>query len=530
MITLNSVMGRRLFLLLFFILNFNLDYGQQKKITADDQKIKELTKSGLAKIKQKDFLGAMKDFSTAIAADPGNWKLHRYKGDSEIGLNKYDDAILSYTKTLSLNTNDTASYKGRAEAYRQTEQWEKAIRDYNVSIQLDSQDAVTYFGRGACLYVIQDYDLAIKDFNASLRIWPRVATIYLHRGYAYLKKDLYTKAVTDFTRYFKLGGKDINALLERGLAYTALSDERKIFIDSAMMDFSKYLEKRQDNPVLYRYFGIAYHARSDTANSRKMFKKSLELSPNNPETLFRWGNMELQIGDSHKALELLNGTLSHQNNPSSALFLKIGQAKILVKDTVGANESLSKAIKLDSTNIELYRIRASLCFLDRKRKDQVVSDIKSMIRFSYDTLEKAYGYSLISMVEMRTSETSNAIKSINTAIRLVPYEPVFYLVRAIINFSAKMSTEEVLKDIDKSIRIDPTNGDAYLLKATFYAKIKEHKKGCKELETAILHAVKVNKEMSDYICKGRIPKNGKEPDLFFPLMPRLRIDYGFKKD
>lgn len=90
----------------------------QSQVEQDVENSNHYLWSGLAKYKSKDYQGALSNWDMAIKSNPSNWVAFRRMGDAQSKLNKYREAIISYSKALSINARDTLSLKGRAESRR----------------------------------------------------------------------------------------------------------------------------------------------------------------------------------------------------------------------------------------------------------------------------------------------------------------------------------------------------------------------------------------------------------------------------
>jgi tetratricopeptide (TPR) repeat protein len=85
------------------------------------------------------------------------------KGNYQAYLEKYDEAILSYTKAIELNNEFEASYHNRGIIYAKQEEYEKALEDFNKAIEINSKYANAYHNRGFVKKILK-----IKDYEDDL--------------------------------------------------------------------------------------------------------------------------------------------------------------------------------------------------------------------------------------------------------------------------------------------------------------------------------------------------------------------------
>ena len=482
---------------------------------------------GLVKFKAKDYKGALLDFEKAIEYNSLNGKAYRSKGDVEQELNLYRKAVESYTKALEINKTDTLSYKGRANSQRMSDSYQESLGDYDIALKWDPNDPIVHFGRGSVRYKLGNYEGAITDFNFSISKLPKASIFYLKRSLAYVENSQYSEAKKDLKKYLQLGGKEEGVFYYLGLSNAYLGDFDPSLADSAIYYLTIYVssmnKSNSNDPTVYQLLGMAYSQKKDTAKTRLNFRKSLSLDSENKDTYFRWGNAELNFGDYRKANDLFTETNKRIKSPSAGFYYHSGLAKIGIKDTTEAVNNFTKALALDSNKRDVYEYRIIALFNSNKYHKVVLSDLNQLTRLAKEDQEKAEWHSVKGMIDIRVKDTLAARLEIEKAIKLRPEEPMHYMVRALLSATTNRSKEIILKDVDKAIRIDPTMAEAYLFKATYYALHGDHKNGCATLKWAIKTGASVPKEVENYICKGKMPKSGKVPELFIPFSPRLII-------
>ena len=508
------------------IICVSMGHGQAQTSAKEKALAGQYLKTGNVKYKARDYKGALADFTEAIGHDPLNGRAHRRKGDAEQELNQFKEAVLSYSIALGLNKGDTLSYKGRAESSRFSGNYKESLSDYNTAIEWDPTDTNMFFGRALSYYNLREYKKSLIDHGTVIKRYPKDPSSYFWRCAEYVALRQYLEAYRDIKKYFELGGKDDGAYYFAGLTHTRLGDNNPRKLDSAIADLTRYTHNKDEaktkDPLAYQTLGIAYSKKGDTTNAHKNFERSLELDPNNANTYFRWGSCELNLNNPKKANELIGKARQMTKDPSPYLLVYYAVAKIGIGDTIEAVNNFAEALKQDSSLSEAYERRAVFLFNNNKYHKMVLDDFDHLIRFSKEDNEKAEGHSLKSMVDMHVKDTLAAELEVEKAIKLMPEEPFHYMVRALLNANIGKDQGTVLKDVDKALRLDPTMTEAHLFKATYYAIHGDHKNGCEALKYALKTGSNVPKETQDYICKGKKPKDGKVPDLFVPISPRLR--------
>lgn len=121
-------------------------------------------------------------YNSASKLDPGSDVSHIRKGDSLWYLERYSDAIKSYTRAIDLNTKFTNPYNARGWIYMKTGRFRLAEADFSMSIQMDDQDALTFYRRGWVYYKLGNKEKAESDYKRSSLLkpnhtWPRYEKI-----------------------------------------------------------------------------------------------------------------------------------------------------------------------------------------------------------------------------------------------------------------------------------------------------------------------------------------------------------------
>ena len=133
---------------------------------------------GVKLLKANKFSEAERKFSVAIkkgVAAQGLKMSYIYKGFSLNGQEKYDDAIVCFTKAIEIDPVDPASYTDRGIAYSYKKDYNNAVKDFQKVLKIDSIDkqaeaAYYYLGRISSLQV--EFQQAISYLDILLKLVP----------------------------------------------------------------------------------------------------------------------------------------------------------------------------------------------------------------------------------------------------------------------------------------------------------------------------------------------------------------------
>ncbi len=202
------------------------------------------------------------------------------RGSVNEGKKQNEQAAADYTKAIELNPNYFDAYSRRGYIYTLNKEHTKAIADYTKSIELDPKRASVYSARGYVYYYEKEYELAFADFSKAIELDPKYALAYFYRGSAYNNKKEYDKAIADLTKSIELDSKNALAYNARGFAYSYKKE-----YNSAIADYTRSIELDPKHVLAYYNRAYAYEAKGEKILADKDRQKAtLRLNRNG----YRW--------------------------------------------------------------------------------------------------------------------------------------------------------------------------------------------------------------------------------------------------
>jgi lipoprotein NlpI len=131
---------------------------------------KAFYESGVARVKQGDYEGAIVDFDRAIEADGANPSYYAARGNAKTNTGAVDDAIADFTKAITLDPSRRVPYINRGVARLDKGDIEGAVADYTKAISLDPKNAAALSNRGCAKWQKGDVDGARNDFQQALQL------------------------------------------------------------------------------------------------------------------------------------------------------------------------------------------------------------------------------------------------------------------------------------------------------------------------------------------------------------------------
>ncbi|MDY7016031.1 MAG: tetratricopeptide repeat protein [Cyanobacteriota bacterium] len=126
---------------------------------------------GVQKLQQRDYQGAIADFSALIERESGNANAYLGRAIAYRNQENYQAALEDYNASLSLNSTNANAYLGRGITKRKTGDDRGAIEDYTQALRYNEDYGQAYYNRGLSKVELGDLDGAIADFRQAARLY-----------------------------------------------------------------------------------------------------------------------------------------------------------------------------------------------------------------------------------------------------------------------------------------------------------------------------------------------------------------------
>jgi tetratricopeptide (TPR) repeat protein len=185
------------------------------------------------------------------SVDPLHAKESYDAGVRLLEIARYNQAILSFDRTIALEPAFADGYLMRGRAYAGEARTDQAIADFTQAIRLAPQDTRPLLDRAAAYLDLKDFQNAVRDAGRAIEINAKLAEAYNLRGTAVRSLGDPRKALADFTRAVELNPNADN-YFQRGATYQMLADHK-----NAVADFDHVIAMKPDEAP-------AYFARSES--------------------------------------------------------------------------------------------------------------------------------------------------------------------------------------------------------------------------------------------------------------------------
>ena len=167
-----------------------------------------------------------------LREDPINARQAFDGGERLMRAQRYNEAAISFSRTIGLQPKFTEAYFLRGRAYSSLFQWDKAIADFTKLAELQPKDARAYRYRGLAWFERKSLDLALQDATKAIECDPKMGDAYNLRGMVENQRGDSTAAMRDFNTSIELQPNADN-YFQRGLLYFKLGQYAQAEADYA---------------------------------------------------------------------------------------------------------------------------------------------------------------------------------------------------------------------------------------------------------------------------------------------------------
>ena len=189
---------------------------------------------------------AINSYSRAHKLEPENNEVYNSRALCYLRLKKYKRAVADYTKAISLKPEDPVAYTNRAHCYKQKGLYKKALMDYDKAIELSPHKAKYLYNRGLLYERKKLFSKVLKDFSEAIKLNAEYHKVYASRGFIHIEQGAYNKALKDFIQALKIYKNNKDALFGLAISYYLL-EKNKL----AIKTFKKLLviDKHYNNAI-----------------------------------------------------------------------------------------------------------------------------------------------------------------------------------------------------------------------------------------------------------------------------------------
>jgi tetratricopeptide (TPR) repeat protein/S1-C subfamily serine protease len=415
-----------------------LSLGSYKNALADSDKVIELSNV-------KGFVGSITN------QKPITVLAYWFRGRSNIGLQKFNDAIVDLDRAIDLIKNqkvDTFNSETLPSAYLLRGETKFKLGDKLGAIS-DLTEAANLFQQKGDMKSYQqakdfleqklnqklavtprsgkDPKIELVDYDKKIALTPQNSALYLDRAILKMSKlnDL-KGAISDYDKAISIDPKYAKAYAGRGLLKEKLNDN-----NGAISDYNKAIALNVDIPLdaIYLIRGNLKHYKLNDVNGGLAdYNKAISFNPKLADAYLDRGNLKnYKLNDLSGAAADYNKTIELSPQGENAYLLRAMFKYQRLNDFKGAITDLNKSIELNSKFVDAYYNRGDL-YHSLGNKVSAITDFQKVI-----TLDKSSAVSLIAqgVVFLDQGSISQSIASFDRAAKISPDTSDIYKYRGL---------------------------------------------------------------------------------------------------
>lgn len=307
----------------------------------------------------------------------------------------------------------------------------------------------------------KDYESAVATFTQVLKENPQVYEAYLSRAAARKELKDTDGALSDYEQAIKTNANATEIYLQRGALLAQLGDR-----EGALADYNEVLRLDPKDGRVRLLRAEALKENGDYAGACKDYDQYLKSNPSELNVRRQRAECSVNLDAFDQAISDYEYILKKGGSRAFDIQYEWGEALKLKGDTRGATEHFNQVVSYYTKNLSrskkngidfLYR---GMAYFELSELDKALCDLENGVRLLPDD---ALAHSKLAHVQLAKGETAEALKNLDTAIKLNPRLQAALLDRGTIK-AAQGNYWESKEDLDRALIVSK-NADCLYARA-----------------------------------------------------------------
>ena len=263
-----------------------LSLANKPSVTAPAEPEKEQLSLLITKFNSGELEQAADQAQVLLQEYPLSLTLYNIIGASNSRLKKYDLAIASYKKAISIRPSYAEAHNNMGIALKESGDLDAAIEAYNQALKSKPDYAEACYNKGIALQEKRDLSSATESYQQAININPNYSEAYNNLGNIHQDRGEWEDAISNFEMATKINSK-----------YTAA----------------------------YRNLGLALYRTNHFSAAVESLMRAIELNPHYTESYFNLGLIYQSMGKSLEAISAFNDALVLNADHEAARVSKLHQ-------------------------------------------------------------------------------------------------------------------------------------------------------------------------------------------------------------
>lgn len=148
-------------------------------------------------ISKMQLISASRIIDDGLRAYPSSFRMWSKKGEINLKMKNYDDAISNYQKSISLGDSSEINFRNMGISYYWKEEYDTSVVYLNHAVKITDKDPSAYFYLGASYKGLKKYDLAIENLSKAVDLQRNdfMAVTLMQIGATYYEQKDYQQAL-----------------------------------------------------------------------------------------------------------------------------------------------------------------------------------------------------------------------------------------------------------------------------------------------------------------------------------------------
>ena len=288
-------------------------------------------------MRRGDLNAAGEGFAAAAKASPTFAEAHFNLGLVREEQGRFDEAIASLQKAVSLKPRLHGANLFLAIAYYRTNRLEPALTAVKKETAAYPKDASAWMWQGVIELAMDRPEEAAVALDKAANIDPENVDILYHRGQAHL---LVSK--NSYGQMFKADPKSWR--VHQVLAQANSEADRPV---DAIAEYQEAIKLAPTQPGLHEELGSEYRSAGKPLEAEAEFQRELELDPFNALARYKLGVLAIERGDGARAKELIEAALKQKPGLRHSDY-NLGRAEMLLGQDESALKHLQQATSVET--------------------------------------------------------------------------------------------------------------------------------------------------------------------------------------
>ncbi|MBT4485778.1 MAG: tetratricopeptide repeat protein [Candidatus Latescibacteria bacterium] len=296
---------------------------------------------------------------------------------------KYNEAIQSYRKALSINPDYSRAYYNLGNTLSRLGRVEEAIASYREAIRAKPNYPEAYCNLGNTQSSLGRFDEAIVQFQKALEIDPRHTKAYYNLGNVLSRMGRPEEAVNEYRNALRINPNYADAYYNMGNTYYRMNK-----VDDAISAYRSALQVNPNYSIVYNNLGNALFYQGKVEEAVKEYQKLLRFNPNDIEVYNNLGLAFSQLESYDRAEEYLKKAIKIK--PSIRTHHILG---IVFKEQDKFEEAVEQfleVIRIDPDHADGHQ-KLSACYDAQGKIEEAKKHLDKAIRLKLKTLQKKDG-------------------------------------------------------------------------------------------------------------------------------------------